>query len=943
MPPKSDPAPSGDGALVEREDELGVLYGVIRSALRGVGGVAVITGPPGTGKTALLRAVRAYGRRSGLRDLHGRGRELERDVGFGVAAGMFGPAVRAMPPDARRRLLAGLPGALLDVLRPVMAEGTAHTPDQIVLGLYWLTATLCQPDDEHGPPGPLLLTVDDAHWSDAGTLRFLCHLADHVDELPVAIVATARTTGRSWLDRLAAHPNGVAVTPGALSDRAVGLFVEHRFPGAHPNFSRACARATGGNPFLLVELLQSLEADGVAPTRASADAIAGIVPHAVLRSVLARLSRLPDEARRLARAVAVLRDDVPLTRAAALAGIDLETAERAADALAGAHFLRPGAPLSFVHPLIAGAVYSDLPRFARARAHRQAADLLAADGEPADAVAGHLLHTEPIGDQRTVATLEAAAARASARGDPAAAARMLRRAIAEPPDRPRQAGLRTELALVQLRSGDPDAARNGRAALDSASSPATRSRAHDVLAQILIAQGEHEEAGAHSAKALDLLEEGGWAWQDVLARHLTATAFQPGRSPEVRARLGPLLAQARAGRPPDHAGLRTHLALHLALSGAAAREVVEHAVAVVAESNGSLAGLLVHALLIVDEVPTAEKIADEALAAARRQGSVIAYANASFHRALCRYARGALADARADLEQLRTVETTGGHGAAGWVGTLLAHLGLETGDLKAARAGLRLARRAPEDSMEGALALGASARLLLADGHADAATSAALRAGSSLAERFDVDHPGLLAWRSLAAVAAHTAGRYEHARRLAAEEIGRAETLGLTRPLGVALHAAGLVAPASSAIPLLRRAAETLAGSPAVTEHARALISLGGALRHAGHLNEARNSLRRGLALADQIGAGPLADRALEELLGCGARPRRAAITGQAALTPAERRVADLAAAGHTNRQIAQALFVTAKTVETHLTHVYRKLQITDRTSLATALTRPLA
>lgn len=930
---------------MEREDELGVLYGVIRSALRGVGGVAVITGPPGTGKTALLRAVRAYGRRSGLRDLHGRGRELERDVGFGVAAGMFGPTVRAMPPGARRRLLAELPGALLDVLRPVTAEGTAHTPDQIVLGLYWLTAALCQPDDEHRPPGPLLLTVDDAHWSDAGTLRFLCHLADHVDELPVAIVATARTAGRSWLDRLAAHPNAVAVTPGALSDRAVGLFVEHRFPGAHPNFSRACARATGGNPFLLVELLHSLEADGVAPTRASADAIAGIVPQAVLRSVLGRLGRLPDEARRLVRAVAVLRDDVPLTRAAALAGSDLETAERAADTLAGAHFLRPGAPLSFVHPLIAGAVYSDLPLFARARAHRQAADLLAADGEPADAVAGHLLHTEPIGDQRTVAMLEAAAARASARGDPAAAARMLRRAIAEPPDRPRQAGLRTELALAQLRSGDPDAARNGRAALDRASCPAARSRAHDVLAQILIAQGELEEAGAHSGKALDLLKEGGLAWQDVLARHLTATVFQPGRSPEVRARLRPLLAQARAGRPPDHAGLRTHLALHLALGGAAAREVVEHAVAVavVAESNGSLAGLLVHALLIVDEVRAAEKIADEALAAARRQGSVIAYANASFHRALCRYARGALADARADLEQLRTVETTGGHGAAGWVGTLLAHLGLDTGDLKAARAGLRLARRAPADSMEGALALGASARLLLADGHADAATSAALRAGSSLAEAFGVDHPGLLAWRSLAAVAAHTAGRYEQARRLAADEIGRAETLGLARPLGVALHAAGLVAPASSAIPLLRRAAETFAGSPAVTEHARALISLGGALRHAGHVNEARHSLRRGLALADQIGAGPLADRALEELLGCGARPRRAALTGQAALTPAERRVADLAAAGHTNRQIAQALFVTAKTVETHLTHVYRKLQITDRTSLATALTRPLA
>lgn len=936
MPPESDSVPAG--ALLEREDELAALYDLVRRTLQGLGGVAVIAGPPGAGKTALLDAVRAYGDRSGVRDLHARGRELERDIGFGVAAGMLGPPVRAMPPDLRRSLLDELPEATLDVLEPTPAAAAPRAPEQIVRALYWLTAGLCCPDE--GTRDPLLLSVDDAHWSDAGTLQFLCHLADHVDEMPIGIVVATRDTALPWLDRLAAHPRTVVVTPRDLSDGAITSLVRDRLPGAGEDLCRDCGRASGGNPFLLTELLRSIDVDPI-----SADTVDRDVPGAVLRSVLARLGRLPTAARALAEAVAVLGDDVPLPRAAGLAELSPEAAEGAADALAGAHMLRPGAPLSFTHPLIAGAVHSGIPRFARSRAHRRAADLLAVDGESPDAVAGHLLRTETVGDQDTVAMLETAAVQASARGDGHAAGRLLRRALAEPPSRPRCVALLTELALVQLRNADASAVRTCREAVNLAVSRDDRSRAHDVLAQILIARGENEEATAHSAEALRLLEQNSPERHDALARHLTAAAFEPGRSAEVRSWLAPLLDDARDGRPPAHPGLRTHLALRLALDGAPAREVAEHAVLPVppaAESNGTLAGLLIHSLLIVDEVGTAEKIADEALAAAQRHGSVVAYANASYHRALCRYARGALADARADLEQVRAAGTTGGTGAAGWIGTLQLHLGLDTGDLRVARAGLKFARRAPAPSMESSLALAASARLLLVDGQPDAAVAAALRAGHSLSEWFEVDHPGLLAWRPLAAVAAHAAGRFEQAHDLAEDGVRRAEAVGLARPRGVALHAAGLVADTRSSVPLLRRAAEILADSPAVTEHARALVSLGIGLRRTGSTDTARDVLRRALALADEIGSRPLATRARNALLASGARPRRAAVTGKAALTPAELRVADLAAAGHTNRQIAQALFVTGKTVETHLTHIYRKLQISDRRGLATALKRPI-
>ncbi|NEA27464.1 helix-turn-helix transcriptional regulator, partial [Actinomadura bangladeshensis] len=176
------------------------------------------------------------------------------------------------------------------------------------------------------------------------------------------------------------------------------------------------------------------------------------------------------------------------------------------------------------------------------------------------------------------------------------------------------------------------------------------------------------------------------------------------------------------------------------------------------------------------------------------------------------------------------------------------------------------------------------------------------------------------------------------ARALAAEGVERATELGLARPLGAALRAAGLVATSRSAITLLERAVDVLAGTPAALEHARALVCLGVALRQANRRQAARDPLRHGLSLAEALGCRPLADQARAELLATGARPRRTTITGRAALTPAERRVADLAAAGNTNRQIAQALFVTTKTIETHLTRIYRKLRVPGRSDLPAAL-----
>ena len=139
----------------------------------------------------------------------------------------------------------------------------------------------------------------------------------------------------------------------------------------------------------------------------------------------------------------------------------------------------------------------------------------------------------------------------------------------------------------------------------------------------------------------------------------------------------------------------------------------------------------------------------------------------------------------------------------------------------------------------------------------------------------------------------------------------------------------------------LREAVDLLAGSPQRLEHAKALAALGSALRRARKPTEAREPLRLALELADACGAAGLAEDVRSELYATGARPRQTAASGVGSLTAAELRVVNLAADGQTNRDIAQTLFVTPKTVEVHLSNAYRKLGIGSRRELAGALRKP--
>jgi DNA-binding CsgD family transcriptional regulator len=212
------------------------------------------------------------------------------------------------------------------------------------------------------------------------------------------------------------------------------------------------------------------------------------------------------------------------------------------------------------------------------------------------------------------------------------------------------------------------------------------------------------------------------------------------------------------------------------------------------------------------------------------------------------------------------------------------------------------------------------------------------RACDELARAWGARNPAIYPWRSGAALAALRLGERDEARRFAAAELDDARAWGAPRPIGLALRTEGLIEGGDAGVELLQQSVTELERSPSPVEQARALIDLGAALRRGGRRQDARAPLRRGLDRARRCQAHSLTSRAREELRAAGARPRRLELTGVEALTPMERRTVDLVARGLTNREVAQHLFLTVRTVEMHLTHAYRKLGVSSRRELGRAL-----
>jgi predicted ATPase len=418
--PPHAPRSAGE-PLVERDRELALLRSLLAEAVGGEARVALIEGQAGIGKSRLLAELRAEAAAPTppARICSARASELERELPFGVVQQLFEPLL-AQP--GAERWLAGAAASARPVIsaiaEPVPGEAPQDSSFAALHGLHWLVVNLAA-------DGPLLLSIDDLHWCDRPSLRFLAYLLRRLDGLPVLVAATMRVnepgTDAAILGELAHDPVAVSIRPGPLSATGVRALVCTRLrEEADDRFCDACAEVTGGNPLLLRQLLVGLAADGVEPTAASAELVHDVGPRAVSRTVLLSLARLPADAAAVARAVAVLGESADVRALATLAGLDEAAVGAAATALVRADLLQPEPPLAFVHPLVREAIYHELPHAQREQRHARAATLLRDAGAPAEHVAQQLLAVDPRGEQWAVEQLHDAARSALRKGRPTA-------------------------------------------------------------------------------------------------------------------------------------------------------------------------------------------------------------------------------------------------------------------------------------------------------------------------------------------------------------------------------------------------------------------------------------------------------------------------------------------------------------------------------------------
>ena len=926
-------APEAPG-LLERSAELETLALSLEASRSGSGQLLVVAGPAGIGKTSLLNAC-AERAPAGCQLLRAQADPVSADASFAAVRELLEPATRSAP----RAVWEGA----AERARPVFAPSELERLDRdraasVLHGLYWLVAGLSE-------VSPLVLLLDDAHWLDEASLRFIAYLAPRLSSLPVLVVLGARAGEgcTEVLVHVATGAEGTVLRPAPLGPGAAAVLLDQALgSGADSQLCAACHRVTGGNPLYLRELISALVANpelGGALRSGRAPAVGGIEAN-----VGSRLARLGADCTSLAWAAAVLGPGTPLRRAATLSGLGREAAGRAADALRGTGLLTSDQPLSFVHPVVADAVVAGIPPSGRAAMHSAAAQLLLADGAAADQVAAHLIHAEPFGEPWVVAALRTAAHQALSQGAPEAAASYLRRALAEPPPPEERLAVMIDLGRVETLLPSAVEPESGwmHEAIALAEDPQQR-------AELTVELGEELAAAANFPAAYALLEgvlaEPDGVEPSLLVRaevSLIGAGFGDLAASRLPERVARGVARVRAGELNEPRMLCA-LALTGAATGLDAETVADLArrglgrQSLLEELWSAWVGAL-FALGMSGYLAEAAAGAEAGIAHARRRGAPAIFVVMSWAAAWAALCSGELSAAAAHGERALELLSEE-HLPLGWVlGTHVPVL-IESGREAEARQlmdGYAPPQREHNDVID-IVAQAARGLSRLATGELQAGLTDLLSADARMAaagRRLSLH----LDWAYPASRVLLALGRRAEAERIAERELASATAFGATRSLGIALMLRGMLDPSPARIQPLREAVQTLTDAGARLEQARALVELGTALLARGERVEAREALQAGLDLADRCGGLALCRRARAELVAAGARPRRNARQGPGALTPGERRTALMAAEGMGNREIAQALFVSVKTVEGQLAAAYLKLGIHNRRELPGAL-----
>ena len=908
--------------LIERESELAVLDEVVRAAASGQGAAALIEGEAGIGKTRLVGLARARAEEVGLRVLYATADEIETGVPFAGARVLLGRAARTVAPDGPARLgVLALEGALPD------PSGPGSRGDEVVHALWWLIVELA---DEQ----PLALFLDDAQWADELTLGLLRLAARRATELPLALVVAARPAAAGHAHAvLGAERAFVRVEPAPLSAAGTARLVEAMLgrPGSVEFVARARA-ATRGNPLYLRELLAHAGGEALDDGRS---------PPQLVRLVADRLDRLSPAATALARAVAVLGADAEEARAHTLAGLEPSEAIAAEEELRGERVL-DASEYGFTHPVVAAAAREAIGPVEAAALHARAAALLAAGGLDDQRVAEHLMRAPPRGDPTVVASLRRAADTARRLGALTTAVRLLERAMAEPPSADLVDAVDFERGRAMRDAGEDHGGQVLARVAHQAPDPSLRVAAARHLAMRLALGGQVADAVAVLRAVIEMLPDSHREERLVLLAELVFVGASNLEGYDDALRTITVEAARVTGNTP---GERLVIVCAHVMRGenpadpvAAARELLGRRLQrdfpggfAVGSLNFSAVAMLINA----DALDDAERAMDVLRADAEEGVQPDMIAASLWQQAQIAYQRGDLA--RCELEGRGAIEAGGEFArrlAAPWLVMVL----VEQGRLVEAEqllGSVGMLGPIPSSILLTAM-LGSRGRLRLAQDDPVRAVEDLAGAGERNAAYYlqRVEPP----WRPLFAEALVLADRREDA-ALEAEAYARlAAGWGTPRALGHAARMRALVAPRRQAIALLDEARSHFAASNARLELARCLTDLGARRRAAGERRTARAVLRDAHDVAHVCRASALCERARAELLLAGGRPRPPAGAGVDALTPAERRVAEIAAGGATNREIARRLYLSPKTVEMHLRSAYRKLDLQGRSGLATAL-----
>lgn len=934
--------------LFERGPLLAELEAIFSRTLQVPSRCIAIEGPWGSGRTALVNAACDTARRFDCLVLRATGGDVEKQVPFAVL-GKFVESATVLAADSPSAL------AEANAMKAVLgsADGTRLDPGAISPLFHTLVLALRE-------LGPVLLAVDDADLADRETLAVLRYVVRRLENQQIWLLVSARPlhpgVGLRPVDGLLTESETRQFILEPLGEESVRLmltgFLDEQ---PDPAFVSACCEATGGRPLFLKTLLPSLARWQVRPTADMASRVERVSAPKITQFVLARLQQLPVAAADLLQACAVLGDGAEPTVARLLAKIDALAAERAADAAAHMELLRPGRPFAFSSPLIRWAVYYDIPTARRSHLHAKAAQLLTEHGAGEVTVAEHLLATEPVGDANTADRLQQMGRDVLAAGDPHLALRCLNRALAESPPAARGGSLYLDLASVELAQGMPSALSHFRRAIQLG--------VDDDAEVIRVAVGLLRDL----AGAPELRVEAVRAVQKLTGRlkgvdrelriefelALAMASSQPVERDEVLGRLRELLARpgdTDSGQAaPGLARLAsTFVTLHDAVGGLVKADDLAGTLRSVADADQLvLADSMVEeiqamsfiGLLCTDQFPMVDELLGKAQSRAREGGNSSSQQLATVLLATSLLWQGSLTAAEEAFRLGRRLGAQLGAGKHSWVTIGLVDVLLRQGRIDDAERTFEQLRaeKASRPTFESIIRV-QHGRLLVARGHLRDGLDQFLAAGADALEE-GLINPALSSWRADAAMALSMLGEWAEAGRLADEHLSLARAFGATRALGIALRAAAAGTPdLVERTALLTEAVDLLEPSPARLEAAYSLVELGMVLVERKRKEEARGVLRRGANLASLCGAHQLVESAGIQLRAAGARPRRLGYIGPDSLTPAERRVARLAAAGKTNQGIAADLYITVKTVEGHLAKTYRKLGVDSRRSLALAL-----